>query len=906
MRVKRPWGFVSSLVLACAAALALITASAASAADYEDYSGYARAIVPSGQYGAVPPPPQATDQAEMYDGLTPLFDDVTDADIDTYFKSEEFGVGPDGPGVNEPVPRDGVTITRDSFYVPHIQGETMADGVWASGWLLAEDRGLLIELARYAGRVAAIDAPGLTALGVLTSFEHFEPSEQTENEIAKQTKALKKQGKPGKRVLEDIDTFIEGINAYLEESGSSNAPWTRNDVYALNALKGQFLGQGGGDEARRSEFLDGLQQELGGAHRPGRLRRPAPVQDQGRSDLDQRQLPLREHPRQARRATSSSTTTATRPRPPSPTAAWPSGWTRRPAQASNTLQVNSEASSTGHPLMVGGPQIGYFYPGFTYEMDMHAGKMNWRGVTSAPFPGYLLIGRGEDFANTLTSASGDIIDQYAETLCGGSDTKYKYNGKCREMETFDAGTLAGEPVVFKTTVHGPVTGYATTNGRRVAISSKRSSYGKDVLDQLFFRRLSVGRVDDPESFYRAAAKTPQTFNSFYLDDKDNAEYTSGLLPLRPEGVDPGLPTKGTGKYEWQGFLKNKDHPHGSNPKDGTITNWNQNIARGFGTADDQWMRAGSVGRINLLNHNMKKEQLSDGTWDLAGLTSAMNAAATQDVRAIVTVPLLNKLLKGTTPPNNQAKNMLAAMKQWRAEGGSRLDLDLDGEIDAPGAASMDEAWPKIANAFIGARIGPDLADQLDTLASRFDEPPSGQYSGWYQYFDRDIKALLGQDVKDPFTVSYCGRGDLEQCQTDVWNAIAEAGAELEADQGSANPANWHSDADAERITFAGVPLTTMRYANRPSGTQQVIYFDGPPLGAGASSRETIAAAIVSGVGGQPGIRRSTGSSSSRGRRQLGGVGEHAPAERAVAEGDDEPAALASLHRRCGAARPSAW
>ena len=31
-------------------------------------------------------------------------------------------------------------------------------------------------------------------------------------------------------------------------------------------------------------------------------------------------------------------------------------------------------------------------------------------VVSAPFPGYMLIGRGEDFATTLTSASADVID----------------------------------------------------------------------------------------------------------------------------------------------------------------------------------------------------------------------------------------------------------------------------------------------------------------------------------------------------------------------------------------------------------------------------------------------------------------------------------------------------------------
>ena len=216
--------------------------------------------------------------------------------------------------------------------------------------------------------------------------------------------------------------------------------------------------------------------------------------------------------------------------------------------------INADHSNTGHPLMVGGPQIGYFYPGLTYEIDMHAPGLDWRGATSAPFPGYMLIGRGADFATTLTSSSGDIIDQYAETLCGGSDQKYLYKGQCRTMGTFNAGTLNGDAVKFRTTVHGPVVGYAKVHGTKVAISSKRSSYGKDVLDQLLFRRLSTGQVHDPSSFFNAAALTPQTFNSFYIDSQHVAEYTSGRLPLRPASVDPGLPTKGTGQYEWQGFL----------------------------------------------------------------------------------------------------------------------------------------------------------------------------------------------------------------------------------------------------------------------------------------------------------------------------------------------------------------
>ena len=99
----------------------------------------------------------------------------------------------------------------------------------------------------------------------------------------------------------------------------------------------------------------------------------------------------------------------------------------------------------------------------------------------------------------------------------------------------------------------------------MAISSKRSSYGKDVLDQLLFRRLSTGQVHDPQSFFQAAAKTPQTFNSFYIDNKHVAEYTSGRLPIRPRPSIPGLPAVGTGQYEWQGFLADDKHIHGTDP-----------------------------------------------------------------------------------------------------------------------------------------------------------------------------------------------------------------------------------------------------------------------------------------------------------------------------------------------------
>jgi acyl-homoserine lactone acylase PvdQ len=805
--------------LSALAVAALAPASASAGPLDKDYAAYARNIIPSGQFGSIPIPDGASTQAQMYDALTPRFDGVTDADLLTDFKSEVFGVGPDGPGRVERVPRKGVKITRDKYNVPHVRATTYDSGVWASGWIAAEDRGLLMQQARNNARVAAIDAPGLDALGLIAGLKSFVPSAETEAVVAKQTKVLKQAGKPGRRVLHDIDTYLAGVNAYFKKNGGGE-PFTRNDIYAVMALKGQFVGQGGGGEARRTQFFSSLRARLGEPAALGVF-----------NDLRQHDDP--EMPASITKTFPYAPLPATRagnviidPGSYEAVSSLADGRTvtRAKQQASNVLMVGAKQSATGRPLMVGGPQIGYFYPGLTFEIDMHAPGLVWRGATVPAFPGYMLIGRGPDFATTLTSAGGDIIDQYAETLCEGSDTKYLYKGTCRDMTLFNAGTLDGKAVSFQQTVHGPVVGYATVNGVKVAISSKRSSRGRDSLDLLFYRDVSAGAVKSPKTFFRAAAKSPQTFNSFYIDHKNIAVFTSGRLPIRADSVDNGLLTNGEGGYEWKGFLSAAEHPQQSNPSTGRIVNWNNNIAKGFGAADDEWMRAGAVSRVDLLNKNLARLAVG-GKQTLATMTSAMNAAATQDVRAIDTMPLLTRLLAGTTAPSARAQKMLDLMSTWAdgGAGGSRLDSDLDGKVDDPGAAVMDAAWEKIADAFMAPVLGPDLAE-LATLESRHS---LSQYTGWYQYFDKDIRRLLGDSVAGQFSNQYCGAGVKTTCQSAVWAAIDAAGAAMEARTGNADPAAWRADATAERIEFVpGLLPTTIRWTNRPSGIQQVISFKG--------------------------------------------------------------------------------
>jgi acyl-homoserine lactone acylase PvdQ len=391
------------------------------------------------------------------------------------------------------------------------------------------------------------------------------------------------------------------------------------------------------------------------------------------------------------------------------------------------------------------------------------------------------------------------------------------------MQYFDAGRLStisgAHEVTFYRTVHGPVFDYARVHGRLVALADKRASYGKDSLDLLFYRDLARGRVHNIHQFFRAADRTPQTFNSFYIDNRDYGVFTSGLVPIRPANVDPALPIDGRGKEEWRGYVPFAQHPHGIDPRSGEIVNWNNRTEAGYEAPDSNWV-LGPVQRVSLLLRNLGHGRRITPEH----MVAAMNKAATQDVREITLEPLLSRLLRGSKAPSARAARMLALLDGWYHHGGSRLDRTGNGEITDPGAAIMDAAWPRLADAWAASVLGPTLTLEFAAVVSPFNQPPGGQYTGWYVYMHKDLRSIMHLPVRGAYKVRYCGSGSLTRCRALLWRALAQAGTTLAQQQGT-NPARWRASAANERIKFTpGLLKTTMRYANRPSGIQQILSF----------------------------------------------------------------------------------
>ena len=809
-----------ALVLAAAAGALVFGAAIGDAAPRIDFAGVALNVLPPGQTGELGIGRHSVDQIALYDGLTPLGGNVTQRDLTRYYKSARFGV--EGKPERTTRPRAGLRIVRDRWGVPHVYGRTRADVEFGAGWVTAEDRGLLLQLLRPAGRIAALDVPGIDAFSFALSGRGFQSSAQAEQQLSS-TIALLQATRDGRQLLADVRAFVAGINAYHAANRLPIEPWTLNDVAAMGALIGAVFGAGGGDETRRSMFLDALQHALGDER--GKV-----VFDdlRDRNDPETPTTVARAFPwEEGTRTGVGNATVDDGSFVPVTYGAVSSLVAPRHKLMSNALLVGRNRSTNGHPLFVAGPQVGHFYPQLLLELDLHGGGIDARG---AAFPGisfYVLLGRGKDYAWSLTSSTSDLIDDYAEELCG-DDTHYRYQGSCRELGSFDAGTLKGAPgeadrrLLFRTTVHGPVIGYATVGGRRVAIARKRATRGRELLSGLAWQDLNTNKPRSAAEFLRSASRLEMSFNWVYADDRDIATYSSGRLPLRPDTIDPGLPTSGNGDFEWRGLLPFARHPQAISPASGELANWNNKPAPGFTAADDQWSY-GSVQRVDLLRNGLAARR----THTLASVVSAMNTAATQDLRAVEVWPVIRAVLDSGSAPSARAQSAAQLVDDWRAQGASRLDRDLDGSIDHPGAAVLDAGWRRVGDAVLSPVLGPLVLRPRQVNADH-DEPGAngnGFGSGWYGYVDKDLRTLLGRPVTGPFRTRFCGAGDLVACRTALWAALDAPAAELPAAPG-ADPARWRADATAERVRFAGGLLPrTMRFANRPT-FQQVMTFTG--------------------------------------------------------------------------------
>ena len=799
----------------------------------DDVRGFA--IDPPGQCGHVDNTSSECahyeDQLEMYESLVDDTD-ITEDELATYFKSMQFGPGANfGDGYS---PTDGVTVFRDDeFGVPHIYADSLNTASFALGYVSAEDRLWQMDVFRHAARGTLTEFIGNDSEdGYLNMDINTRREGYTEEEVQKMYDDLDDNFPNGKQVQEGLQGYTDGINAYMDEARADPSklpfeytatqnpppvypePWTNTDTLFLVVLQLRVFGETAGDELQNAGLYAHLRDTLGKKLGPKVFKDFAFQNDpaaettidpadgdfktQGLGKVDWKSVAIPDN------ATDVATNTrrAARTREEVLRAI---GFGAGPM--SNALVVAGNESATGNPLQIGAPQVGYGTPGFFMEVDVHAPGVDFRGPAVPGASALIPLGRGRDYAWTLTTGYSDAVDTRAERLCepdGKEPTlqsnHYLYKGECKAMEsreeTFTIKPTAANPGqpdeethTFYRTVHGPVFQRALVKGKPAAFVKERFFWKKEVDSVPQFLRWNT-QVDDVDDFARAAKDFTMSFNAFYADANNIGYWHVGHYPVRVKGQHPSLPTWGTGKWDWKGRRPFSKQPKILNPDTGWLANWNNKPSAGWSNMDSaKW---GTIHRVDLLDDKM--HDLLDGTGkaELSDLVDVIGQSATQDTRSLYLGPKMLKWASTKKDADDQYNAAIDAVREWIASGAHRLNSDDDDVMEQGPALAVFDAWyDKLVHKVYDDELGEDGYALLMAPVSDFN--PSEGNSFWFD-MSSYLKNLFNRKTATRLALPYCDDrttdDQRESCASMVIAALDEALTQLAADQGSPNVSQW--------------------------------------------------------------------------------------------------------------------
>ena len=874
-------------------------------------------------------PEHYNDQTAMYETLVyegglPVDGDhgepllgVTDGDLERFFKDGSFGAEGEVVEIDVSACGDDVIAFRDTaFGVPHIYSTDRTQAQCANGYATAEDRLFLMDLLRHIGYARMSEFLGASEANKAMDRGQLLVAGYDDEDYIAQEAALCDSSDPERRqICADGTAYIEGVNHYVatvrtnplllpgEYPALQILPedFVLRDILSIASLVGGIFGKGGGNEAANSMFMADLIDQHGDAEGREIFDDLKAANDPDASLTIQASFPYNNPT-----ALDETTTALLEPGSFVPAfeggiggvgvpgtvqarSGWPTSDTvnlgvvdgpfgpidlRTPLGMSNAILATADVTDSGVPIAVFGPQTGYYTPQLLVETDIHAPGLDARGTAFAGTNIYVQLGRGGDYAWSATSASGDLVDEWAIELCdpdGGEatidSTGYVWDGTCAEIPVLThtqvakptAGGIPDPPVVDSIVFtlelgripelnDAAIVGRAlATDGTPVAIAEQRSTFKDELGSAIGFMRINDPdfMTDGVESFNRAFDGIDFTFNWFYIDGEDIAYRHTCLCPIRQDDTDPDLLTWGGRGHQWtDAFLPPAGQPQDVNPEEGFYANWNNKQAQDFRSQDDTWKHH-STDRREHLAVRMEAAMASGQALTRGDMVNIAEDAGTVDFNPQEIYGLALEIM-GTEPPAvlggdaDLVASMRSILQDWVDVGGHRRDLDRDGVYDHAVAVSIGDAWVR---PMIEAVLGDEVP--LETWPEGVEDHPRGGIgsaynSGRMRFLQKDFWQVLDMPMREERSRTYCGTGTRADCSEVLWQSLADAidvlSTTYEGEEeppcgfpdayhfGSTTPTEWVYPADCDNIVqgAAGVVAApSMRWVNRPTFHQVV-------------------------------------------------------------------------------------
>ncbi|WP_051329074.1 penicillin acylase family protein [Geminicoccus roseus] len=462
------------------------------------------------------------------------------------------------------------TIARDVFGVPHIQASSERDAYRALGYAQAQDRLWQMEFQRRVAQGRLAEVVGAAALPVDRYLRVLGLRQAAEASLA----ALD----PHSRDL--LDAYVRGINDWIEGRDRllppefwifwhEPEPWTAADSAVWIKMMALTL-----DGDMNGELL---RSRLAGLLSPDQLQDLWPG------------IQAPEPERQALPAARASRLLATLPAPPGP------------GTGSNAFAVAASRSASGAALLAGDPHLELRTPGVWYLAHLRAPGL---AVTGATMPGlpFVVIGRNDTLAWSLTTTGADVQDLFVETLDPADPSRYLTPDGPQpfelRQETIRVAGGQPETLEVRRTRHGPVISDLMEDAARPGTVLSLSWTALDPADTTIAAGFRLAHAADLQELRTVLAAYRNPVQNFVAADATGAVglLVAGAVPIRRSG-DGSMPGDGaSGESDWVGTIPADQLPVRLDPATGVVANGNDRVEDGdypytiSATAEPVWRR----------------------------------------------------------------------------------------------------------------------------------------------------------------------------------------------------------------------------------------------------------------------------------------------------------------------------
>ena len=351
------------------------------------------------------------------------------------------------------------------------------------------------------------------------------------------------------------------------------------------------------------------------------------------------------------------------------------------------------------------------------EEDLHGPGIDARG---AAFPGvnlYVELGHGRDYAWSATTATSDNVDTFAEVLCQDElplplQGPVPGDGKARTtrtpgLRTRSDKTPAGDRNADRLP-HRARHRLRARHGRRQEGRVRQRAHDllpRGRLGDRLLRAQRTRRRDRPAAVPAGGLEDQLPLQLGLRRRQPHRLLHVGLATRSARRrTSPDFPILGTGQYDWKGYepdaahdatwLPFAAHPNAIDPA--FLVSWNNKQAPRWSAADDKYA-FGSVYRMQLIAElHRSRHRGRRRRWGSQQLVSAMDEAATQDIRT-VELSLIIRGARHAGEPAAAGRDRRAGTLV-RAPAGTARDLATaiaTHDLYTTAITIMDAWWPKL-------------------------------------------------------------------------------------------------------------------------------------------------------------------------------------------------------------------